>query len=106
MLSTDTPYQFFGGDKAFLQARQDILTEIDNFRGKNLTSSQFAAILQRRLRFVQDGHFSIARKSTCRRYRFFARFDMEFDELEGRFYARQMPDRWVAAGRGRIRHAG
>ena len=93
-------YQFFGGDKAFLQARQDILTEIDNFRGKNLTSSQFAAILQRRLGFVQDGHFSIARKSTCRRYRFFARFDMEFDELEDRFYVRQMPDRWVAAVEG------
>ncbi len=93
-------YQFFGGDRAFLEARQDILTEIDDFRGKNLTSSQFAAILQRRLGFVQDGHFSIARKSTCRRYRFFARFDMEFDEREGRFYVRQTPDLWVAAVEG------
>ncbi len=87
-------------DKAFLEAKQDILTEIDNLRGKNLTSSQFAAILQRRLGFIQDGHFSIARKSTCRRYRFFARFDREFDEREGRFYVRRTPDLWVVAVNG------
>ncbi|HHY63315.1 MAG: hypothetical protein WBL79_09715 [Bacillota bacterium] len=57
-------------------------------------------LLQRGLGFIQDGHFSIHPKTMCRRRRFFARFDTEFDECGGRFYARRRPDLWVAAVEG------
>ena len=93
-------YQFFGGDDGFLAAEQGIVADIDAIRGANVMSSQFAAILQRRLGFIQDGHFSIAGRTMCSRYRPFARFDMEFDKRDGRFYARRTPDLWVAAVEG------
>ena len=93
-------YQFFGGDDGFLAAEQGIVADIDAIRGANVMSSQFAAILQRRLGFIQDGNFSIAGRTMCRRYQPFARFDMEFDERDGRFYARRTPDLWVAAVEG------
>jgi len=93
-------YRFFGGDEAFLAAKEGILADIDAIRGANVMSSQFAAILQRRLGFIQDGHFSIAGRTMCRKYQLFARFDMEFDERDGRFYARRTPDLWAVSVEG------
>jgi len=93
-------YQFFGGDNGFLAAKQGILADIDAIRGANVMSSQFAAVLQRRLGLIQDGHFSIAGRTMCRRYQPFARFDMEFDERDGRFYARRTPDLWAVSVEG------
>jgi hypothetical protein len=93
-------YQCFGGDEAFLAAEEGILADIDAIRGANVMSSQFAAILQRRLGFIQDGHFSIAGRTMCHRYQPFARFDMEFDERDGRFYARRTPDLWAVSVEG------
>jgi len=93
-------YQFFGGDDAFLAAKQGILAELDGFPGEDVNPGQFAELLQRQLGFIQDGHFSIGGKKMCRRYRFFARFDMEFDECGGRFRQRHAPDRWATAVEG------
>lgn len=93
-------YQFFGGDDVFLAAKQGILAELDGFPGKDVNPGQLAELLQRQLSLIQDGHFSIGGKKMCRRYRFFARFDTEFDECGGRFYPRQAPDRWAAAVEG------
>jgi hypothetical protein len=90
-------YQFFGGDEAFLAAKRGILAEIEDFPGEDVNPGQLAELLQRQLGFIQDGHFSIGGKKMCRRYRFFARFDMGFDERGGRFCPRETPDVWVTA---------
>lgn len=93
-------YGFFGGDEVFLAARQGILADIDDLREGSLGINQFLTLLKRWLGFIQDGHFSIHGTIMCRGYRSFARFDMEFDESGGRFYARQTPDAWVVAVEG------
>ncbi|MEA4883139.1 MAG: hypothetical protein VB144_05705 [Clostridia bacterium] len=85
-------YQFFGGDEAFLAAKESILAETEDFPGEDVNPGQLAELLQRQLGFIQDGHFSIGDKKMCLRYRFFARFDMEFDECGGRFRQRHAPD--------------
>ncbi len=93
-------YQFFGGDEVFLAAKEGILAEIEDFPGEDANPGQLAELLQRQLGFIQDGHFSIGDKKMCRRYGFFARFDMEFDECGGRFRQRHAPDRWATAVEG------
>lgn len=65
-----------------------------------MASSELARLLQWRLGFIQDGHFSVGGKATCRRHRLLARFDVEFEERGGRFYTRRTPDLWVASVEG------
>lgn len=93
-------YQFFGGDEAFAAAKQGIIAEIDTTFGANLTYGDLSRLLHQHLGFIQDGHFAIAGRPTCRRHTLYAHFDLEFEEHDGRFYERHNPGRWAVAVEG------
>lgn len=60
-------YQYFGGDEAFLNAREKILLEISK-HNQNLHISELADSVIRNLSFIQDAHFRIGSQGTYKNY--------------------------------------
>ena len=54
-------YQYFGGDKVFLSAKEDILNACR--KEKFISIKKFESILIDNLQFIEDGHFIICGKS-------------------------------------------
>lgn len=62
--STYGPYYYFGGDEVFLSAKAAILE--DCRQSDPLTAAVLVQSMQKHLSFIQDGHFTINRKSSGR----------------------------------------
>ncbi|PHS31585.1 MAG: hypothetical protein COA82_10150 [Alkaliphilus sp.] len=52
-------YQYFGGDKVFLSARDNILEELENRNRDQISRVIFSKMLRDNLDFIQDTHFFI-----------------------------------------------
>lgn len=80
-------YQYFGGDKRFNSAKDDIIKDIkEKSVFSRITTGTFTDILVRNLSFIQDGHFAIDNKGLIKRYRYFASPKFDFFKDEKGYY--------------------
>ena len=79
-------YNYFGGDEAFDNAKNNIVEEIKNDKGTVLSSERLSEIIIKNLNFIQDGHFTINNKHINDRIYYFSNEDMEFYKSEKGYY--------------------
>jgi len=80
-------YQFFGGDKKFLEAKSNIIEEIRQERFFPLISvSRLNNIIYENLSFIQDGHFSIGHKDYIKFHYYYTNEEYDFYKDNNSYY--------------------
>lgn len=63
-------YQYFGGDSAFLSAKNKIIQNLNKYYNEKISKTDYMAIIVINLDFIQDAHFSIGQQKTCISYKY------------------------------------
>lgn len=66
-------YEYFGGDNSFLNAKNNIIKELESLESE-ITTKEFNKIIYENLNFIHDGHFHIGD------YRFFSHYNYYVNE--------------------------
>ncbi|MBN4056668.1 hypothetical protein JYT98_01170, partial [bacterium AH-315-K05] len=83
-------YQYFGGDKVFLAAKDRIIDNLNEVNEESIGRQAFARIILNEMCFIQDGHVSL--KAGGRFKQFFKEHNMlfsdkyQFTKYESNFY--------------------
>lgn len=79
------PYEYFGGDKKFLAAKELIKAELEG-GPSSISSMGYVDLLGRNLNFINDGHFSIGHKVLFTPTVMYMNFEYAFFKDDKGFY--------------------
>ena len=81
-------YQYFGGDEKFLAAQENILKEIKKLKKDSfgIEITRVEQIIGENLEFIQDGHFSIGSRRTCKNYNMFTTEEYEVKREDNSYF--------------------
>ncbi|WP_353892801.1 S41 family peptidase [Proteinivorax hydrogeniformans] len=78
-------YEYFGGDDKFLNAKENIIDEI-NQKEEKLYNRELEMILEQNLDFIQDGHFRIGMRQLYQEYIYYSSDEFSFLKDDNGFY--------------------
>lgn len=81
-------YQYFGGDEKFLKAKENILKELKKVQKDSfgIECMRVEQIIYENLDFIQDGHFSIGSRRTCKNYNMFTTEEYEVGKEDNLYF--------------------
>lgn len=79
-------YEFFGGDKAFIPAKDNIIWSVIAKDGNEICVYDFLDIIHSELKFIQDSHFTIGNYRLCNYTKYFSNRKFSFYKDDEGFY--------------------
>lgn len=71
-------YSYFGGDKIFYKARDNMLDHVNKIEQKEIPKELLTEIIKDNLSFIQDSHFAIENHQLCKYTKYFSTKDYTF----------------------------
>lgn len=78
-------YEYFGGDNSFLNAKNNIIKELESLDSE-ITTKEFNKIIYENLNFIHDGHFNIGDYHFFSHYNYFVNEEYSFLKDEDGYY--------------------
>ena len=89
-------YEYFGGDERFNQAKQEVLNKLKD--KKTVSRKELTSYLQKGMRFIVDGHFTIEGLCNANEnnyaYRYYYDYEHRFNKDEKGYYKTKNGKKW------------
>lgn len=79
-------YEYFGGDDAFIRARNNMTWSLFALIGDTIETNKFLDIIYRELQFIQDAHFTLGNYILCDYTKYYSSRKFTFHKNDSGFF--------------------